>query len=51
MTSSPIPVIGKNGKVGRNSEVMHEVEEALGRPATDFEAYVRKTIDTGVWAA
>lgn len=34
---------------GRNSEVMSGVEEALGRPATDFKAYVQKTIETGVW--
>jgi uncharacterized protein YbjT (DUF2867 family) len=34
---------------GRNSRVMPGVEEALGRPATDFKAYVRKTIESGVW--
>jgi uncharacterized protein YbjT (DUF2867 family) len=34
---------------GRNSQVMPGVEEALGRPATDFKTYVNKTIDSGVW--
>lgn len=36
---------------GRNSNVMSGVAEALGRPATDFNSYVQKTIQTGVWAA
>ena len=36
---------------GRNSKVMFGVEEALGRPATDFNAYVQKTVDSGVWNA
>ncbi len=36
---------------GRNSNVMFGVEEALGRPATDFRTYVQKTIDSGVWSA
>lgn len=35
---------------GRNSKVMSGVEEALGRPATDFKAYVQKTIETGFWS-
>lgn len=35
---------------GRNSSVMTGVEEALGRPATDFEDYVEKVIDSGVWS-
>ena len=34
---------------GRNSEVMPGVERALGRPATDFKTYVKKTIESGVW--
>ncbi|MFC1747944.1 NAD(P)H-binding protein [Pseudomonadota bacterium] len=34
---------------GRNSQVMHGIEEALGRPATDFKTYIQKTIATGVW--
>jgi len=34
---------------GRNSKVMPGVEEALGRPATDFRDYVRKTVESGVW--
>ena len=36
---------------GRNSSVMHGVEEALGRPARDFAEYVRRTAATGVWRA
>lgn len=36
---------------GRNSQVMTGVEEALGRPATDFNAYVQKTVDSGIWSA
>jgi uncharacterized protein YbjT (DUF2867 family) len=34
---------------GRNSNVMSGVEEALGRPATDFKTYLKKTIESGVW--
>jgi len=34
---------------GRNSKVMPGVEEALGRPATDFKTYVQKTVESGVW--
>lgn len=34
---------------GRNSNVMPGVEEALGRPATDFKNYVQKTIASGAW--
>ena len=34
---------------GRNSRVTHGVEEALGRPATDFSDYVRKTRSSGAW--
>jgi uncharacterized protein YbjT (DUF2867 family) len=34
---------------GRNSQVMPGVEQALGRPATDFNTYVQKTLATGVW--
>ena len=34
---------------GRNASITHGVEEALGRPATDFEDYVRRTMATGVW--
>jgi len=34
---------------GRNSNVMSGVEEALGRPATDFKTYLQKTIESGVW--
>ena len=36
---------------GRNSEVMHGVSEALGRPATRFDAYIRKTLASGAWDA
>jgi uncharacterized protein YbjT (DUF2867 family) len=34
---------------GRNTQVMHGVEQALGRPARDFSDYVRDTAATGVW--
>lgn len=34
---------------GRNSHTVNGVEDALGRPATDFQQYVRKTVKTGVW--
>jgi uncharacterized protein YbjT (DUF2867 family) len=34
---------------GRNSHVMPGVEQALGRPATDFSRYVQKTLATGIW--
>ncbi len=36
---------------GRNCKVMSGVEEALGRPATDFKTYVQKTIESGVWTS
>ena len=36
---------------GRNSEVAHGVEQALGRPARDFSDYSRTTAATGVWRA
>ncbi len=36
---------------GRNCHVMSGVEEALGRPATDFKTYLQKTIKSGVWNA
>ena len=36
---------------GRNCNVMSGVEEALGRPPTDFTTYVQKTIESGVWTA
>ena len=34
---------------GRNSKVMPGVEQALGRPASDFSSYVQKTVASGVW--
>lgn len=34
---------------GRNSQVMPGVEQALGRPATDFSRYLQKTIASGIW--
>ncbi|MEQ1518668.1 MAG: NmrA family NAD(P)-binding protein, partial [Usitatibacteraceae bacterium] len=34
---------------GRSSNVMHGVEEALGRPARCFADYARRTAATGVW--
>ena len=36
---------------GRNSRVMPGVEEALGRPPTDFKTYVQRTIASGNWTA
>jgi hypothetical protein len=36
---------------GRNSQVKHGVEEALGRAARDFADYARATAATGVWRA
>jgi uncharacterized protein YbjT (DUF2867 family) len=35
---------------GRNSHLVSGVEEALGRPATDFKHYLEKTIDSGGWS-
>jgi len=34
---------------GRNSSPTPGVEEALGRPATDFSDYLRKVMATGAW--
>ena len=34
---------------GRNCNLMPGVDEALGRPATDFQSYLQKTIKSGVW--
>lgn len=34
---------------GRNSSLTFGVEDALGRPATDFSEYVRKVMATGAW--
>ncbi|MFZ9036494.1 MAG: SDR family oxidoreductase [Gammaproteobacteria bacterium] len=34
---------------GRNSSPTGGVEEALGRPATDFGEYLRKVMTTGAW--
>ena len=36
---------------GRNSRVMHGVEEALGRAPRDFSDYARATAASGVWRA
>jgi hypothetical protein len=36
---------------GRNSDVAHGVEAALGRPARDFADYISRTAATGVWSA
>jgi len=35
---------------GRNSNLMTGVEEALGRPATDFKDYVAQVVESGVWS-
>ena len=34
---------------GRNSRPTTGVDEALGRPATDFNEYLRKVVATGAW--
>ena len=34
---------------GRNSPVVSEVEQALGRPATGFKSYLAKAVASGVW--
>ncbi len=34
---------------GRNSKPTSGVEEALGRPATDFSEYVEKVMASGAW--
>ena len=34
---------------GRNVQVTHGVEEALGRPARDFADFAREAAATGVW--
>ena len=34
---------------GRNSNVVNGVEEALGRPATDFSTYIMKVVAQGIW--
>ena len=36
---------------GRNASVTADVESALGRPATDFADYVRRTAASGIWNA
>lgn len=36
---------------GRNASVADGIERALGRKATDFSEYVRRTAATGVWNA
>lgn len=34
---------------GRNARPVHGIEEALGRPATDFADYLRKVVASGAW--
>jgi uncharacterized protein YbjT (DUF2867 family) len=34
---------------GRNCKPASGIEQALGRPPTDFRTYVQKTIASGVW--
>jgi hypothetical protein len=51
---SEMPVLNERFTVvldGRNSQVMHGVEDALGRPARDFSDYARNSAATGVWRA
>jgi uncharacterized protein YbjT (DUF2867 family) len=35
--------------VPANQDVTHDVERVLGRPATDFADYAKKTAASGVW--
>ncbi|MCG7897601.1 MAG: NAD(P)H-binding protein [Candidatus Thiodiazotropha weberae] len=35
---------------GRNSQVQPGVEEALARPATDFQVYLKRMVDSGCWS-
>jgi uncharacterized protein YbjT (DUF2867 family) len=35
---------------GRNSKPGSGIEQALGRPPTDFKTYVQKTLASGVWS-
>jgi len=32
-----------------NQVVSHDIEKVLSRPAIDFNAYVEKTVATGIW--
>jgi len=32
-----------------NQDISHDIEKVLGRKATDFEAFVQKTAETGIW--
>lgn len=34
---------------GRNSQLQSGVEEVLGRQATDFKVYLKRTVDSGYW--
>jgi uncharacterized protein YbjT (DUF2867 family) len=36
---------------GRNASITNGVQEALGRPATDFTEYVKRTARTGEWGS
>jgi len=36
---------------GRNANICNGVQEALGRPATDFAAYAKRTARTGEWGS
>ena len=36
---------------GRNSQITNGVYEALNRPATDFQTYIKKAISSGAWDA
>ncbi|HJT74195.1 MAG TPA: hypothetical protein VJ720_09255, partial [Chitinophaga sp.] len=35
---------------GRNTEVSHGVEQALGRKPKDFSIYVKEVVANGTWA-
>jgi short subunit dehydrogenase-like uncharacterized protein len=51
---SEIPILHERFTVvldGRNSQAIHGVEDALGRPAHDFSDDARNTAATGAWRA
>jgi uncharacterized protein YbjT (DUF2867 family) len=35
---------------GRNSQVQNGIKEVLGRTATDFSVYAKRTVDSGCWS-
>jgi uncharacterized protein YbjT (DUF2867 family) len=35
---------------GRNESISHDIENVLGRKASSFDNYIRKTVDAGMWS-